>query len=176
MSLPIPAGTYGIDPVHSQFGFSVTHLGISLVHGTFDNFSGSLTVGSTLDDTTVTVSAEMASVNSGNSLRDQHIQGAEFFDVANHQQMTFTSTSIREAESGYQMTGNLTIKGISQPVDFQVVFNGSATFPVDQSTHYGFGATAPISRSAFDISYGVPMVSDDVELRLDVQFVQPATA
>ena len=170
-----PAGTYEIDPAHSQLGFSVSHLGISLVHGTFDDFSGSLTVGSTLDDTTVTIRAEMASVNSGNVLRDEHVHGTESFDLANHQEMTFTSTSIDESGSGYRMTGDLMIKGITRPVDLQVGFNGSAEFPMDRSTHYGFGATATISRSAFGISYGVPMVSDDVALRLDAQFIQPAT-
>lgn len=175
MSLPIPSGTFGIDKMHSQLGFSVTHLGISLIRGTFDRFNGSLTVGDTLADTAITIEADMSSVNSGNPTRDQHIHGADFFDVANHPQMTFRSTSITESGSDYLMTGDLTIKGVTQSVTLNVGYNGSGVFPVDKSTHHGFGASGKISRSAFGISYGAAMVSDDVKLVLDAQFISPAT-
>ncbi len=174
MALPIAAGTYGIDTMHSQLGFSVTHMGISIVRGTFDRYEGSLTIGDTLADTSVSIEAEMASVNSGNAMRDGHIHGEEFFDVANHPTMSFRSTSIAESDSGYEMTGDLTIKGITQPVTLQSVYNGSGVFPMDQSTHFGFAAAGTISRSAFGVSYGVPMVTDDVKLTLDVQFIKPA--
>ena len=174
MSLPIAPGTYGIDPMHSQLGFGVTHLGISIVHGTFDRFSGALFVGATLADTVVTIEAEMASINSGNAMRDEHVHGAEFFDVANHPQMTFRSTSITASGEAYTMAGDLTIKGATHPVVLHTTYNGSALFPMDRSTHHGFSAAATISRSAYGVSYGVPMVSDDVKLTLDVQFVSPA--
>lgn len=174
MTLPMPSGTYGIDTMHTQLGFSVTHLGISIVRGTFDRYSGSITVGESLGDTSVTIVAEMASMNSGNTLRDEHMHGADFFDIANHKEMVFESTSIAESGSSYALQGNLTIKGVTQSVTFDTTFNGSQIFPMDQSTHYGFSAGATISRSAFDISYGVPLVSDDVKLQLEVQFIQPA--
>ncbi len=174
MSLPIPAATYGIDTAHSQLGFSITHLGISIVRGTFDTFDGSLTVGESLADTAVAIEADMASMNSGNPMRDGHMHGDDFFDVANHPTMSFRSTSIEESASGYAMTGDLTIKGVTQSVTLAADYNGSGVFPMDQSTHFGFAARGTISRSAFGISYGVPMVSDDVKLTLDVQFVQPA--
>lgn len=174
MTLPIPSGTYGIDTMHSQLGFSVTHLGISIVRGTFDRYRGSITVGESLGATSVTIVAEMASMNSGNALRDEHMHGADFFDTAKHPQMVFESTSITESGSGYALQGNLSIKGITQSVTLDTTFNGSQVFPMDQSTHYGFSAGATISRSAFDISYGVPMVSDDVKLQLEVQFIQPS--
>lgn len=174
MSLPIPAGTYGIDPMHSQLGFAVTHLGISIIRGTFDSFSGSLTVGADLTDSAVTIDAQMASVNSGNSMRDGHIHGAEFFDVAAHPEMTFRSTGISGSGPDYEMTGDLTIKGVTQPVVLDTTYNGTSVFPMDQSTHFGFSGKCTISRSAFGVSYGVPMVSDDVKLSLDVQFIKPA--
>jgi polyisoprenoid-binding protein YceI len=174
MSLPIPSGTYGIDTMHTQLGFAVTHLGISIIRGNFDRFSGWLTVGDGLADTSVTIEAEMASMNSGNPMRDEHMHSADFFDVANHPQMIFQSTSIGESSSGYALTGNLTIKGITHPVTFETTFNGSEVFPMDQSTHYGFSASATLSRSAFGVSYGVPTVSDDVKLHLEAQFINPA--
>ena len=174
MSLDIPAGTYGIDTMHSQLGFSVIHLGISTIRGTFDRFSGWLAIGDSVGDTSVTIEAEMASMNSGNAMRDEHMHGADFFDVANHPQMIFQSTSITETGSGYALTGHLTIKGVTASVTFDTAYNGSEVFPLDQSTHYGFSAGTTISRSAFGVSYGVPLVSDDVKLQLEAQFIQPA--
>ena len=106
-------------------------------------------------------------------LRGLCMYGPDWFDVANHPQMNFRSTSIVEAPSGYTMTGDLTIKGITQSVSFRTTYNGSSTFPMDKSTHYGFEASGLISRSAFGISYGLPLLGDEVNLTLDAQFVLP---
>jgi polyisoprenoid-binding protein YceI len=173
--LPIPAGVYGIDRVHSQLGFSVSHLGLSLVRGTFAEFDGELRVGEAIDDVAVTVRAEMASVSSGNAARDEHLHGADWFDVANHPLLTFCSTSVVPDGDGdgYRLAGELTIRGITRPVEMAVAYNGTAPFPLDGSTHFGFSAGGRISRSAFGVSYGVPLVSDDVDLWLETQFVRP---
>ena len=91
--------------------------------------------------------------------------------------MSFCSTSIVEVLDGYTMTGDLTIKGITLPVTFHSIYNGSSTFPMDRSTHFGFEASGSISRSSFGISYGLPLLGDEVKLTLDVQFIlPPATA
>jgi polyisoprenoid-binding protein YceI len=174
MSLPVPAGSYTIDPVHSQLGFAVTHLGISIVRGTFDQFSGSLTVADDLEGTVVAIEAQMASVNSGSPARDEHLLGDSFFDATNHPVLSFRSNTVRESDAGYELLGDLTIRGISNPIRLAASYNGSAVFPMDQSTHFGFSATGEISRSAFGVSYGVPMVTDEVALHLEAQFVQPA--
>lgn len=174
MSLPIAAGIYGIDTNHTQLGFAVTHLGISVVRGTFDTFTGSLTVGDSLADSSLTIDAELASVNTGSQVRDQHLHGEDFFDVANHPRMTFRSTSITDTADGYDVAGELTIKGVTVPVTLSGAYNGSGVFPADKSTHHGFSASGKISRSAFGVSYGVPMVTDQVDLQLEAQFVQPA--
>ena len=174
MSLPIPPGTYGIDPVHSQVGFAIRHLGITTIRGTFDRFTGSLTIGEDLADTSVTVEADMASLNTGFAMRDEHIHGPDFFDLANHPTMTFQSTSVAESGDGYAMTGDLTIRGVTVPVTFDTTFNGSEVFPVDGSTHFGFSASATISRTAFDMVQLIPVLSDNVKLELEAQFVRPA--
>lgn len=176
MSLAIPAGTYPLDLTHSQLGFSVTHLGISVVRGTFDEFDGSLTIGERIEDTSVWVEAEMASVNSGHPGRNDVLLGEAFFDVANHPKLSFRSTSAAEADGDYELVGDLTIRSITEPVRLAVSYNGSAVFPVDQSTHFGFSATGEISRSAFGVSTGVPMVTDEVALHLEAQFIAPAEA
>ena len=174
MSLPIAPGTYGIDTAHSQLSFAVTHLGITTVVGTFDRFSGALYVGSGLADTVIAIEAEMASINTGHAMRDDHVRGEGFLDVANHPQMLFRSTSIGEAGSGYSMKGDLTIKGTTMPVTLEASYKGAAVFPVDGSTHHGFVATGSLSRNAYGVGTGVDILSDDIILTLNAQFIEPA--
>ena len=173
MGLPIEVGTYPIDTAHSQLGFSLMHLGISTIRGTFDEYSGELTVGDDLDDTSVTIEAEMASINSGNPLRDETVHIAEYLDVAHHPRMSFRSTSIAKSDSGYALTGDLTIKNVTVPMTFDVTYNGEAFFPIDGSTHFGFTGRRTISRTAFGVSHAPDVISDEVDLTLDVRFVRP---
>jgi polyisoprenoid-binding protein YceI len=176
MGLPLAPGTYVIDTTHSQIGFAVRHLGISTVRGLFDSYRGTLTVGDDYDSVAVDIEVDMASVNSGNRFRDEHLHGAEFFDVAAHPTMAFASRVVKPAgaESEYVMAGDVTIKGVTRSLELDVVFNGSALFPMDGATHVGFAGRGALSRSEFGVSYGVPLVSDEVELVLDVQFIAPA--
>jgi len=173
MSLPIPAGTFALDPAHSQADFAITHLGISMIRGRFNSIEGSLTVGEDLGGTAVNVAVEMGSLDSGNEGRDGHMQGEEFFDAGNHPTMTFASTGIEASGDGYTMTGDLTIKGVTQSVALHAKFNGEAVFPMDGSTHYGFAASGAISRSEFNMDAFIPMLSDQVELSLQAQFISP---
>ncbi len=173
MGLPIGVGTYSIDTAHSQLGFSLRHLDITAIRGTFDDFNGELKVGEGLDDTSVTIDAEMASINSGNALRDEHVHAAEYLDVANHPRMSFRSTSIAEKDSGYALTGDLTIRNVTVPTTFDVTYNGEAIFPIDGSTHFGFTGGTTISRSAFGASHALDVISDEIDLILEVRFVRP---
>ena len=144
------------------------------MHGCFDSFSSAMTVGDSLDATNISVEADMASVNTGNAMRDGHLHGGDFLDVANHPKLTFTSRGIAASGDGYKLAGDLSIKGVSQPISLDVTLNGTAVSPVDKATRFGFSATGSLSRSAYGISYGVPMVSDEVALRLAAQFVAAA--
>ncbi|MGZ4673211.1 MAG: YceI family protein [Ilumatobacteraceae bacterium] len=173
MVLPIAPGSYGIDAVHSQIGFAVTHLGISVIRGTFDRFVGELHVGDDLATTVVTVEVEVASLNSGSRDRDNSLLGPDFFDATGHPEMTFRSRSIVEEGSGYTMASDLTIKGITQPVTLRATFNGASAFPVDGSTHFGFTASGVVSRSSFGVSALPPLISDEASLTIDAQFVLP---
>ena len=175
MALPIDPGNYGIDTAHSQIGFAIRHLEISVVRGTFDRYGGALSVGDDLAGTVVAIDAEMGSLNSGNRDRDQHMMGPDWLDVANHPRMTFRSTSIVEVAGVYEVTGDLAIRGITRPMTFAATYNGSNVFPMDRSTHFGFAATGSISRTAYGAGAGVPMLSDEVELTFDVQFIRPST-
>ncbi len=173
MGLPIEVGTYPIDTAHSQLSFSLVHIGISTIRGMFDEFSGALEVGEDLDHTSVTIEAGMASINTGNPYRNENVMVPEYLDVANHPSMAFNSTSITESDSGYALTGDLTIKDVTIPTTFDVTYNGEAIFPIDGSTHFGFTGGATISRSAFGVSYAPEVISDEIDLFIDVRFVRP---
>ena len=94
----------------------MTHLGISIIRGTFDRFSGWLAVGEGLADTSLTIEAEMASINTGNTMRDEHMHGADFWTSPTTPRWSSSPPRSPRAGSGYTLAGNLTIKGVTQPV------------------------------------------------------------
>src|SRR5215217_2606939 len=113
------AGTWTIDPSHSEVGFTVRHL-MTKVRGQFETFEGSVTTSDSLEDTKAEATVDLNSVNTRDAQRDGHLRSGDFFDVENHGPMTFTSTSF----DGTSATGVLTIKGVSNPVELDVEFLG----------------------------------------------------
>lgn len=177
-TLPLATGTWKADVAHSSVAFVVRHLGISKVRGRFDGFTTDLVVGESLGTSSVNAVVDMSTVSTGNSDRDAHLATSDFFNVDNHPTMAFSSTSITDAGGGeYTMQGDLTINGITKPVEFAVEFLGTEVFPMDQTTHAGFGATGSISRKDFGIEFNAPlggdkvMISDKVQIELDIQLV-----
>ncbi|MCU1391925.1 MAG: polyisoprenoid-binding protein [Ilumatobacteraceae bacterium] len=175
MTMPLtPGGVWKIDTSHTQLGFSIRHLGISTVRGFFTEYDGSAVIGEDLPSSSVEVTAKTASINTGNGWRDGHLHGADFMDVENFPEMTFRSSSLQPAGDGYALAGDLTIKGVSKPIVFDLTFHGTSEFPMDKSLHAGFFASTTISRSDFNISYGVPLASDEVGLHIDAQLIAPS--
>jgi polyisoprenoid-binding protein YceI len=179
-TLPLPAGEYTLDVAHSGVFFQVRHLGISNVRGTFKTFDAGLTVGDDLDSVAVTATIDMASVDTNQPDRDAHLLGTDFFHADEHPQMTFRSTGLQSVGGEeLELEGELTINGITKPITLEVEFNGSEVFPVDQSVHVGFTASAEVRRSAYGIDFGVPLgmskvgVGDKVKVDLDLQFIAP---
>ena len=179
-TLPLAAGTWTIDPAHTSVGFTVRHLGLSKVRGRFDDVAGSVVVGDELESTVVTTEIGLASVATGNADRDGHLQSSDFFNAETDPKMTFTSTSISGEGENYTLIGDLTLNGITKPVELDVEFFGTSQNPADQTNHAGFSATGTLSRKDFGIEFNVPlggdkvMISDKVALDLDVQIVAPA--
>ena len=175
-TLPVATGTWTIDPAHSSVEFVVRHMGLSKVRGRFDAFTASLQVGDELTDSTLTAEVEMASVSTGNDDRDQHLQSTDFFDTEANPNMVFVSKRIEGGDGEYVATGDLTINGVTREVAFDVEFNGTETFPMDQSLHAGFSATCSISRKDFGVEFEVPlgadkvMIGDKVSIELEAQF------
>ncbi len=178
-TLPLAAGTWTADPSHTTVGFVVRHLGLSKVRGRFDGVSARLVVGDDLESSSVNAEIEMGTVKTGNPDRDAHLASSDFFNADLNPTMTFVSTGITGEGEEFTLTGDLTINGITKPVELDVEFFGTSVFPMDQSTRAGFSATGSISRKDFGIEFNVPlggdkmMISDKVALDLDVQLIAP---
>jgi polyisoprenoid-binding protein YceI len=173
IALPLAAGAWTIDKAHSAVGFSVRHLGISKVRGRFGAFDVDFVVGETPDDSHVAATVEIASVDTGNADRDAHLQAEEFFHTAVWPTMSFRSTAISGDGGEWTLTGELTIRDVTRPVTFDVELHGVADF-VDGTRHAGFTATTKVPRSEFGITTGGPMLGEQVEVVLDLQFVEPS--
>lgn len=169
----VQAGTYSVDAGHTMVTFRVNHLGFSMYHGQFGNPSGSLVIDPKKPtEAKVDISFPIDSVSTTSEALDKHLKGADFFDAANHPAGRFTSTAIQVSGQTATITGNLTLKGVTRPVTLQSQFIGAGPSPMGGKLNIGFSAKTKIKRSDFGISYGIPMVSDDVDLVIDAAFVK----
>lgn len=175
-STTIPAGHWTADASHSTVGFVVRHAGISKVRGAFKDFSATVTTGENLSETVVEAVLKADSFDSGDTNRDGHVKSADFFDVEKFPELTFRSTGLKQAGSEFTLEGDLTIKGITRPVVFDVEFNGVARDPFG-AFRAGLEGKAVISRKEFGITWnaaletGGLLVSDKVTITLDLEFV-----
>jgi polyisoprenoid-binding protein YceI len=173
------AGTWTIDPVHSEVGFSVRHMMVSKVRGRFTSFSGEIVTGADPLDSSVTAEIALDSIVTGQEQRDAHIRSADFFDVENHPTMTYHSAGVRAHGDGYVVDGELTLRGVTKDVPLALELNGFGPDPYG-GTRAGFTATAEISRSDFGVSYnaaiegGGVVVSDKVTIQLEIEAVLKA--
>ena len=170
------AGTWDIDASHSTVGFSVRHMMVSKVRGYFTKFSGEIVTAEDPARSTVTASIDMDSIDTRQEQRDAHIRSADFFDVGNHTEMTFRSTSVRTDGADWSIVGDLTIKGITKPVTLELELNG---FGPDAygGTRAGFSAKTEISRKEFGVDIDMPMdgggvvVGDKISIELEIEAV-----
>jgi polyisoprenoid-binding protein YceI len=176
------AGTWNVDPTHSSVAFSVRHLMISKVKGTFDSFSATFVTGENPLDTKVSATAQVISINTNEANRDGHLRTNEFFDAEKFPTINFVSTSVRPkdaSEGTFIVTGDLTIKGITKSVDFDFEFGGFATDPYG-NYKAAAEATTKINRNDFDLTWnaaleaGGVVVGDEVTITIDLQAVLAA--
>lgn len=174
------AGTWEIDPSHSNVGFIVRHLVVSKVRGQFATFAGAITVGQTPEQSSVSVTIDAASVNTRDERRDGHLRSPDFFDVEKHPEWTFDSTGfVQTGPTSFDLPGNLTIHGITKPVTLKATFDGLVGDPWG-GTRAAFTATTEIDREAFDLTWnqaleaGGVMVGKTVKIELEIQAVLKA--
>jgi len=177
MANPIPSGTWTIDPVHSRLGFSVRHMMIAKVRGSFTDFSGEVTIADDPLQSTVAVDVQLGSIDTANDDRDNHLRTNDFFDVANHPTMTFRSTRVEADGDDYIVHGDLTIRGVTNPVALEVEFDGTSKDPWG-GTRAGFSAETEINRKDWGMEWNTPleaggvMLGDKVKIEIDVQLVK----
>jgi polyisoprenoid-binding protein YceI len=170
------AGTWTIDPVHSEVSFTVRHMMVSKVRGRFDKFEGTITTAPDPLQSGVTATVDLGSVNTGNETRDNHIRSEDFFHTEKHPAMTFRSTGIRPDGSDFLLDGDLTLRGVTRPVTFRLEVNGFGPDPYG-GTRAGFSATAEINRNDWNVSYNGPIpgagtgmvLSDKVTINLEIE-------
>ena len=172
------AGTWSIDPVHSEVGFSVRHMMVSKVRGKFNTFSGEVVTGEDPLSSSVTAEIELASIDTGNEQRDNHIRSVDFFEVEKHQKMTYRTTGVRADGGDYVLDGELTLKGVTKNVPLKLEINGFGPDPFG-GTRAGFTATGEINRSDFGVNFGLGegggvVVSDKVAIQLEIEAVLAA--
>ncbi|TQN32004.1 polyisoprenoid-binding protein YceI [Haloactinospora alba] len=171
----LPVGTWRIDPVHSEVTFSVRHMMVSKVRGSFERFDATLTVPEDPFASSLEATIDASSINTGNQQRDDHVRSADFFDVENHPQFHFVSTEARQSGDDLVLTGNLTIKGNTNPVEMKLEFNGSTRDPYGM-LRAGFHAETEISRKTFGVDIEMPMegggvvVGDRIRIEIDAEF------
>lgn len=164
--------TWTIDPAHSSVGFQIRHLGVSTVRGSITGAKGTVQ----LDDkdvtkSTVNATVETSTVSTSNDARDKHLKSPDFFDVAKFPQITFKSTGLKNGGGKLQMTGDLTLNGVTKPVTLDVDGPAPPQKGMGGKTVSGFSATGTINRSdySFGPKYAPPMLGDDVKFTIDIE-------
>lgn len=187
MSTAVPAvtslaelsGTYALDPAHTRIGFVARHAMVTKVRGAFNEFEGTGVLdGSDPSRSTVSVKIKTESIDTRNEQRDAHLRSNDFLDIPNHPEITFVSTAARQVdETTFELTGDLTIKGVTKQVTIPFTFEGAATDPFGNH-RVGFEGSVTISRADYGITWnaaletGGVLVGDKVVLEFEVSAIK----
>lgn len=164
------AGTWDIDPVHSHVGFVARHLMVSKVRGNFTKVEGQIITADDLLESSATATIDMTSFNTGNEQRDGDVKGENFLDVASHPTMTYRTTGIRQDGEVIIADGELTIKGITRPVELAVEVNGFGPDPYG-GTRVGLSAIGEINRTDWGITANMALPTGGVVVGEKIQLV-----
>lgn len=168
--------TWKNDKPHSQLGFTVTHLGVSDVSGTFNDFDVSITSSKPdFSDAVFELTADIASIDTRVEARDKHLKSPDFFDAAKYPQMTFKSTSLKNSgKDTYKLTGNLTLHGVTKEVTMDLVYRGTTENPMNKAKTAGFKLTGTLNRYEFNIGSNFPtaIISEQVTIKADGEFLR----
>jgi polyisoprenoid-binding protein YceI len=162
------AGTWTVDTVHTYVGFTIKHMMVSKVRGRFTAFTAEFSTAENPLESTVSATIDATSIDTHNSMRDDHIRSADFFDAANHPTITFASTGIRYQDGEFLIDGELTIRGNAKPVVLTLTEPAFGPGP-QGGTKAGFSAAVEVNRNDFGVSYGGPIPGGGVALGEKVQ-------
>ena len=163
--------TWNIDPMHSSVNFTVKHLTLSNVYGHFGGLKGAITLNdSDITKSTVTVTIDTTTIDTGVQPRDNDLKGPNYFDVAQVPTATFTSTSVSGSAGHLTVNGNLTLHGVTRPVTLEVDGPAGPIPGMDKKPHAGYSATTTLKRKDFGVGAKTPdnIVSDEIKLTIDL--------
>ncbi len=174
----IPTGTWTVDPAHSTVGFAVKHLGIATVRGRFEEFEGTLEFGEDLSKARAYGTAQVSSINTDEPARDEHLRSADFFGVEANPELRFESTAIRPLdEDTFEIEGDLTMNGVTNPVKLAAEFLGAETDPWGNE-RVGIEVIGQVKRGDWNMTFnqalgsGNLLVGEKVTLSLDISAVK----
>jgi polyisoprenoid-binding protein YceI len=177
--IPAP-GTYVIDPSHSSVEFVARHLGLSKVRGRFNTFGGEIQIADAPAESSVEVDVDVASVESADARRDEHLRSPDFFHVEQHPSMAFKSTSVTPVDDGtWDVGGELTIRGVTRPVILHAEFEGAENTPFGDQ-RIGFSASTEVNREDWDMGFnavlesGGLLVGKKIKIDLNVEAIRQA--
>jgi polyisoprenoid-binding protein YceI len=176
--VPTP-GSFTLDATHSHLGFSIRHMMIAKVRGRFADVQGTLTIAEDPTESTLEIEVDVASIDTRDQGRDDHLRSADFFDVENHPKMTFRSTGV-SAVSGkeFRVDGELDLHGVTAPLSLDVEYEGAALDPWGNQ-RIGFSATGTINRESHGLTWNAPletgglMVGRDAKIEIEAELIRP---
>lgn len=168
----VQSGIYVLDPAHGKITWSVDHLGFSTYVGQFTDVVANLDLNvQNPSASRLNATVMMDSVGTFSDGLDKHLKTADFFDTAKHPAATFRATGIRLVDRDTaKISGNLTLRGVTKPIEIEADFNQAGVNPLDKVYSVGFDGRAKIKRSDFGINYGLPAVGDEITLHLEAEF------
>ena len=171
------ATTWQLDPTHSELGFKVKHLMITNIKGEFRNFSAEID-GEDFSKAAISATIDTSSIFTNEDNRDAHLKNADFFDIDNHKEMTFKGSSLTKIDDeNFELTGMLSIKGISKEIKLGVEYGGTSTDPWGNEK-MGFSINGKINRSDYDLNFNAALetggflLGEEVKISADLQFVK----
>ncbi|HEY9490089.1 MAG TPA: YceI family protein [Chryseosolibacter sp.] len=170
---------WNLDPTHSQIGFKVKHMMITNVSGSFGKFDAKVeTLGNDFSTATIDFTADLNSLSTGNTDRDNHLKSGDFFDISQHPQLRFVSTKVeKKDEENLVLQGDLTIRGVTKPVKLDVEFGGIGKDPWGNEKA-GFTIAGKINRTDFSLNWntaleaGGVLVGEEVKLYAELELVK----
>jgi len=179
LTIPV-AGTYELDPAHKRVGFVVRHLMVSKVRGNFGEATATITVADDPMQTAVSATIHTASVNTGQTDRDNHLRSGDFFEAEKYPTIEFRSTGLKSHDGDeFVLDGQLTIKDVTRPVELKVEFEGVGRSPYGQDV-FGFSATTEIDREDWGLTWNVAleqggvMVAKKVKIEIEGEAIRQA--
>lgn len=176
-TVSIPTGTWTVDPSHSRIGFVARHMMVAKVRGTFREYTADIEIADDPLQSRLVAEVQMASIDTGNADRDGHLRTNDFFDIEQFPTMRLVATGIEAAGDAYVLHADLTIKGVTRAVDFDLEFEGVGQDPWG-GTRAGVTATTTINRKDWGIEWNAPLetggvlVGEKVQIELEVELVK----